>query len=423
MGSAVERSRRAGTRATSPPLDGETRLLVPETDIAAPELSIVVPALDEELTIIEFIAWCKEGMEKAGIVAEIIIVDSSSDHTAELALAHGARVLKTPKRGLGRAYLDAVPYIRGRYVLMGDCDCTYDFRELTPFVEKLRGGYEFVMGSRWRGSIEKGAMPALHRYLGTPVTTWLLNLLYSSAFSDIHCGMRAISLDALRRMRIQSQSWEYASEMVLKSSRMHLRTSEVPVRFLKDREGRLSHHKRAGWLSPWHAAWINLRVMFTYRADFFVLRPGLAMLGLGLALTLPFSGGPVTIGSVTFSVYWMLAGVTLAVLGLQYFYFGCLAQVIYDYSGFARRRWLRLFSYDRTVTLAVATIVAGVGLTIPLLVRYVRSGLALPGKTGPAQHLAIVGIMLVILGFTTFTFAFLLQAAATLQAERDIPGA
>ena len=143
------------------------------------------------------------------------------------------------------------------------------------------------MGSRWKGSIEPGSMPALHRYFGTPVTTWILNRLYSSHFSDIHCGMRGITTDALERMNLQSQSWEYASEMVLKSVHMELRTAEVPVRFLKDREGRLSHHKREGWFSPFKAAWINLRAMFVYGADFFLVKPGLVLRSLGLLLTLP----------------------------------------------------------------------------------------------------------------------------------------
>ena len=191
-----------------------------------------------------------EGLDAAGVAGEILIVDSSTDRTAELALAGGARVLRTPKRGLGRAYIDALPFVRGKWIIMGDADCTYDFRQLRPFVEQFRDGYEYVMGSRWKGSIEPGSMPALHRYFGTPLTTCILNLVYSSRFSDIHCGMRGITRDALERMNLQSQSWEYASEMVLKSVHMELRTTEVPVTFLKDRDGRVSHHKREGWLSP-----------------------------------------------------------------------------------------------------------------------------------------------------------------------------
>lgn len=405
----VNGPRAAGVR------DPEVALLVPENDVSEPELSIVVPALDEELTVGEFVDWCRQGMEDAGVVGEVLIVDSSSDRTAEIAVGHGARVLQTPRRGLGRAYLDALPYVRGPYILMGDADCTYDFRQLAPFVEKLREGYELVMGSRWRGSIEDGAMPFLHRYLGTPVTTWILNLLYGSSFSDIHCGMRAITRDALGRMDLRSQSWEYASEMVLKSVRMELRTAEVPVRFLKDREGRMSHHKRAGWTAPWKAAWINLRAMFVYGADFFVLKPGLLLFALGLLITLPLSFGPATIGPVTFSLYWMLAGVTLAVVGLQYVYFGGLAQVLYDYSGQARRRWLALFPYNRSVVASALAFVLGVGLTVPLVVDYLSSGLELPNDPGPVHHLAVTGLLAMIVGFTTFAFTLILHAAATIR--------
>src|SRR5580698_4595271 len=214
--------------APAPKLDPELELLIPEGDVPSPEISIVIPALNEQLTIGDFIDWCKEGLKKAGVSGEILIVDSSTDRTSEIGLSKGARVLKAPKRGLGRAYIDSLPYIRGKYLLLGDCDCTYDFREIAPFVQKFRAGAEFIMGSRFRGYIEPGSMPPLHRYLGTPVTTWILNVIFSSHFSDIHCGMRGISTDALRRMGLRSQSWEYASEMVLKSVHMDLATEQVP---------------------------------------------------------------------------------------------------------------------------------------------------------------------------------------------------
>lgn len=399
-------------------LDDDTTLHVPAEDVAEPEVSIVIPALNEEITIGDFLDWCRAGLDQAGVAGEVLIVDSSTDRTAEIALGHGARVLRTPKRGLGRAYIDALPYIRGRYVVMGDADCTYDFRQLAPFVEKFREGYEFVMGSRFRGSIEPGSMPALHRYLGTPVTTWILNRLYSCKFSDIHCGMRGITRDALERMEIRSQSWEYASEMVLKSVHMGLRTAEVPVSFLKDREGRLSHHKRAGWFSPFQAAWINLRAMFVHGADFFAFKPGLALFAVGLLLTLPLSFGPVAVGPVTFSLFSMLVGVALSILGLQSFYFGCLAQLFYDYSGQARRKWLRVFSYTRTVLGSFAGFAAGVGLMLPLLITFVREGYTLPLDIGLRNHLAVTGLLLVILSFTTFTFTLVLHAAA-LHGQRN----
>ncbi len=395
----------------------EVQLLIPEREPPDPEVSIVIPALNEELTISEFVEWCKAGLREAGVRGEILIVDSSSDSTAELALAGGARVLKTPKRGLGRAYIDAMPFIRGKYVLLGDADLTYDFREIAPFVEKFRAGHEFIMGSRFRGHIEDGAMPALHRYFGTPLTNWILNRLYSASFSDIHCGMRGITRDALIRMDIQSQSWEYASEMVLKSVQMELDRAEVPVRFLKDREGRASHHKRAGWLSPWMAGWINLRSMLVHGGEFFSLRPGLLLLTLGLLLTLPLSLGPVTIGGYTFSTYWMLLGMTASVAGLQSFYLGCLSQLFHDYSGRAHARWLRVFSYNRSILGSALLIVAGTACLIPLVSEYYRYRFTLEEMPGRPNHLAILGLLLLIVGFGNFVFTLVLHAA-TLSIRR-----
>ncbi|MGH9343973.1 MAG: glycosyltransferase family 2 protein [Terriglobia bacterium] len=390
----------------------DIRLLVPADDILNPELSIVVPALNEELTIGRFVEWCQEGLRRAGVRAEILIIDSSTDSTAEVAVSKGARVLKTPKRGLGRAYLDAIPFIRGIYVLMGDADCTYDFRRLGPFVEKFRNGHEYIMGSRFRGYIEPGSMPPLHQYCGTPATTWLLNFLYASSFSDIHCGMRGITREALCRMDLQSQSWEYASEMVLKSVRMNLRTAEVPVNFLKDQEGRLSHHKRAGWFSPWHAAWINLKAMFVYGADFFLFRPGLILLLIGLILTIPATFGSVTVGPIAFSLYWMFFGLTLSVVGLHGFYVGCLARIFLDYNGAQTRRWLKVFSYTRSALMSAIAVLIGVILVWPLAHEYIHSGLQLPVDVFPANHMAVTGLLFVIAGCMNFTFTLVLHAAA-----------
>jgi glycosyltransferase involved in cell wall biosynthesis len=399
--------------------DPDIELLIPDNDVAEPELSIVIPALNESLTIAEFLEWCHDGLRAAGIVGEIIIIDSSTDDTPALALAGGARVLRTPKRGLGRAYIDALPFIRGQYVLMGDADCTYDFRLLQPFVERFRAGDQFVMGSRWKGSIEEGAMPGLHQYFGTPVTTWILNRLYSSKFSDIHCGMRGMTTEALRDMALSSQSWEYASEIVLKSVHMGLRTSEVPVRFLKDKEGRLSHHKRSGWFSPFQAAWINLRAMFVYGADFFLVMPGLVMFVLGLALTLPVTSGPFSIGSVTFSLYWMLFGVTLAVVGLNSLFLGLIAQLFYDYTGEIRRRRLQLFRYTRAVFSSWAIMAIGFGMCVPLATRYLTDGLSLKGDVHPWNYVAISGLLFLASGFALFAFTLVLHAATLPGWGRD----
>ena len=408
-------SDRSAVGKTTSDADPALHLLLPVEDVIDPEVSIVIPALNEETTVGDFVDWCRQGLAAAGVTGEVVIVDSGSDRTTDIALEHGARVLRTPRRGLGRAYIDALPFIRGEYVLMGDADCTYDFRQLSPFLKRFRDGYEFVMGSRWKGTIEPGSMPALHRYLGTPLTTWILNVVYGSHFSDIHCGMRGMTAEALRRMGLQSQSWEYASEMVLKSVHMRLRTAEVPVRFLKDREGRMSHHKRAGWWSPFQAAWINLRAMFVYGADFFALRPGLVLLAAGLVLSLPLSLGPIQVGPVHFSLYWMLLGMTLTLLGLQSFYMGCLAQILHDYSGAARRRWLRIFPYTRTVLASAAAFGAGLVLTGALAVDYLRSGLAL-SAADRIPYLGALGLLLLVASFMTFTFVLLIHAAA-LRAE------
>jgi glycosyltransferase involved in cell wall biosynthesis len=380
-------------------------------DEPEPEVSIVIPAMNEAITIVDFVKWCHEGLRAAGVRGEILIVDSSSDNTAELALAGGARVLKAPKRGLGRAYIDALPFIRGEWIVMGDADCTYDFRQLAPFVERFREGYEYVMGSRWKGSIEDGSMPWHHQHFGTPFTTWILNVLYSSKFSDIHCGMRGITKDAFTRMHLQSQSWEYASEIVLKSVHMKLKTAEVPVHFLKDRDGRLSHHRREGWFSPFKAAWINLRAMFVYGVDFFTYVPGIALTLVGLLLVLSVAAGPVTIGPITFSLVWQLLGLVMTVLGEVAFFVAVTSKILFDYTGRERKRWLRIFQYTRTTVLAALITSTGIGLSLPLAIDYVADGLSLV-EIGTHNYMAIGGMALIVTGAIVFVFTLLIHAAA-----------
>lgn len=391
--------------------DPAIELLIPEDDVDEPELSIVVPALNEALTIADFVDWCHQGLAKSGMKGEILIVNSSTDKTGDIAIAKGARVLNTPLRGLGRAYIDSMPFIRGKYILMGDCDCTYDFRELAPFAEKFRGGAEFVMGSRFAGYIEPGSMPPHHQYFGTPLTTWILNVIFSSHFSDIHCGMRGIRKDSFERMNLRSQSWQYASEMVLKSVHMGLKIEEVPIRFLKDVPGRLSHHKRSGWFSPFAAAWINLEAMFVYGANFFLFKPGIVMLALGLGLTLPLTLGPRTIGPITFSIHWMLLGLTLATLGMQSAFMGILSQVFFDYSGEATKRWFSRFPYTKTTFASMALFFAGVGLEGFLAATYVRNAYTLTTQM-TATYAGVTGLLLMIAGFATFTFTLMLHSTA-----------
>jgi glycosyltransferase involved in cell wall biosynthesis len=390
----------------------EVLLLLPAEDAASPELSVVIPALNEEISIGQFVDWCKQGFAAANVVAEILIVDSSSDRTAEIAVAHGARVLKTPKRGLGRAYIDAIPFIRGRYVLMGDADCTYDFRDIQAFVDKFRAGSEFVMGSRFKGSIEQGAMPPLHRYFGTPLTTWILNVMYGTRFSDIHCGMRGITFDALKRINLVSQSWEYASEMVLKSVHLNLITAEVPVSFLNAPEGRVSHLVQGGWSTPWKAGWINLKAMFVFGADFFLIVPGLLLLVLGFVPLALLAAGPRVVGEITFSVNSMLVALAVSILGLQFIFIGAIAQSVYDAVGRRRRRWLSLFPYTRTTLLAVVVFLAGLLLDLRFVAAFVAEKYQMGEPLIAANHLAIFGMFLMMGSLIVFVSMLLIHAVA-----------
>jgi hypothetical protein len=400
-----------------PEQPGTIEHLIPPGAEASPvDVSIVVPSLNEEITVGEFVDWCKAGLGSAGVRGQILIVDSSTDKTPEIVLAHGGEVLRTPKRGLGRAYIDASSYIRGQWIIMGDADLTYDFRELSPFVEAFRKGAEFVMGSRFRGSIEKGAMPGLHRYFGTPLTTWILNRIYGSRYSDIHCGMRGLTRSALEQIDLKSQSWEYASEMVLKAARLKLVTAEVPVKFYKDREGRFSHHRRMGWLSPWIAGWLNLKVMLVYTPDSFLLKPGIVLTAVGAMIACALAMGPVTIGGVGFSLYWLLFGVTCVTLGYSSIQIGVLARVMHGLRPKSLKRLRQILSYDRGMLLSAGCVLVGIALLSALVYRYLNSEF----KLFEISHPAIFGLLLIIIGFQTFCFTLLLEMAQRVAPEHRL---
>jgi len=400
-----------------PEQPGTIEHLVPSgADQGPVDMSIVVPSLNEEITVGEFVDWCKAGLERAAVRGQILIVDSSTDKTPDIVLAHGGEVLRTPKRGLGRAYIDASSYIRGQWIVMGDADLTYDFRELSPFVEAFRKGAEFVMGSRFRGSIERGAMPGLHRYFGTPLTTWILNRIYGSHYSDIHCGMRGLTRSALDRIDLKSQSWEYASEMVLKAARLKLVTAEVPVKFYKDREGRFSHHRRMGWLSPWIAGWLNLKVMLVYTPDSFLLKPGIALTVIGALISCALAIGPVTINGVGFSLYWLLFGVTCVTLGYSSIQIGVLARVMHGLRPKLLKRLRQILSYDRGMFLSAGCVLVGIVLLSTLVYRYLHSEF----KLFEISHPAIFGLLLIIVGFQTFCFTLLLEMAQRVAPENRL---
>ena len=229
----------------------------------------------------------------------------------------------------------------------------------------------------------------------------------------------------LAAMDLDSDSWDYSSEMIAKSVHMGLRTTEVPVPLLKDRNGRVSHHKRRGWLSPFQAAWLSQRSLLVYGPDFFVLKPGLALFVIGLLLTIPLSLGPIAIGPINFSVYWMLFGMTLTVAGLQAFLLGCIAQVLFDYRGRARDRWLKIFPYNRSVTASVLIALTGLGCIVPMVVYYLSHHGHLTLLATVRNRLAVTGLTLVVVGFSLFAFTLVLHGAviATRRLVQRTPAA
>lgn len=382
-------------------------LLAGETAQESVEVSIVAPCLNEELTVGEFVDWCTEGLAIAGVSGEVLIVDSSCDRSPIIAAAHGARVISVPKQGLGRAYIEAIPHVRGDIAIMGDCDLTYDFRELDGFIAAIRRGNDFVMGTRTKGEVEPGAMPALHRYFGSPLTTLMFNVIYGTRFSDIHCGMRAITRAALQQMELESPGWEYASEMILKAHKLRMRMTEVPVRFWKDREGRESHLRRGGWRTPWIAGWDSLRVMFLYAPDFFLLRPGLVLLALGLLVTGALAPGPFVALGIGFNLHWMLLGVVAATVGYSAVQLALLARVFYDFDYRQTDSLLTTLTYNRGMLASGLLILTGIVPNAVLLARWLSNGFNL--SPIPNQYFSVFGLLLLILGFQTFGFTLLLH--------------
>jgi glycosyltransferase involved in cell wall biosynthesis len=390
------------------------KLLIPENEKYTDneiEISIVVPALNEKITIGEFVDWCWQGLESINKKGEVLIIDSSTDETGEIALSKGARVLKVPRGGLGKAYIDSLPFIRGNFIILGDCDLTYDFRDLKGFVEAFDHGADFVMGSRFSGSIESGAMPKLHRYFGTPITTWILNKLYQSNYDDIHCGMRGLTKDAFTRLRLTSHNWEYASEMVLKAARLKMSIAEVPVNFYKDREGRVSHHKRMGFLSPWIAGWINLKVMLVYSADTFLIWPGLITIFIGGLLMILESVGTVMIGPISPNLHTWMLGFALVILGNSFFQAGIIVRTRHNLKVGMLKHILKIFNYENGILISLGLFISGLILDIRFLISYINANFT----TDSISQSALFGLLLILLSAQTFTFTLSLELSNRLS--------
>ncbi len=284
-----------------------------------PQISVVIPCLNEEEAVGRVVDQALEGIRRSGRTGEVIVVDNAStDRSAEVAAAHGARVVSEPRRGYGSAYLAGLAAAQGEYVVMGDADETYPLQELAPFVDRLEEGDDLVIGSRFEGTIHGDAMPFLNRFVGNPILTGMLNLLFGVKVSDAHCGMRAVRKDALQALELHSTGMEFASEMVFKAYRRDLKVSEIPI----DYYPRVGESK----LNRFGDAWRHVRFMLLYSPSWLYLYPGAAVLALGVAGMLALATGPIDILGRTWQIHTMLGFVALTLIGAQIIQLGVFAR-------------------------------------------------------------------------------------------------
>jgi len=252
-----------------------------EFNLPSLELSIVMPCLNEAETLATCIQKAQSYLQQQEIVGEIIIADNgSTDGSREIASSCGARVVPVPARGYGSALRGGISAARGQYIIMGDADDSYDFTNLNAFVEKLRMGYDLVMGNRFKGGIKPGAMPFLHKYLGNPVLTWLGRVFFGSPCKDFHCGLRGFRKDSIEALNLRTTGMEFASEMVVKASLCRLKITEVPTVLSPDGRSRPPH------LKTWRDGWRHLRFLLLYSPRWLFLYPGLILMFGGIVATL-----------------------------------------------------------------------------------------------------------------------------------------
>ncbi len=342
----------------------------------APALSVVLPALNEERTIGECIQKIRRVFADLGIDGEIIIADSSDDRTAAIAADCGATVVRPEAMGYGNAYLAGLARARGRYIVMGDADATYDFLEIPKLLAPLEDGADLVLGSRLRGTIEPGAMPALHRYVGNPLLTWLLNRIFSIRISDAHTGFRAIRRDALERLDLKTGGMEFASEMVIEAAKTGLSIAEVPITY----RPRITPSKLASFSDGWR----HLRFMMLYRPIPFLAVPGLvfALFGLFLMLIFLFRGDVETshIHSFVLAALAFVGGLQALVMGLNIEVYS----VIHGYSrenGIVARI-MDYYSLERVLVVGALLMLAGAAVGIGIVAEWIASGF------GPLSQIA-----------------------------------
>jgi glycosyltransferase involved in cell wall biosynthesis len=338
------------------------------------ELTILIPCLNEARTLTACIRKARGFLARTGVAGEVLVADNgSTDRSQELARSHGARVIDVPEPGYGSALIAGTRAARGRYVIMGDGDGSYDFSQLDLFVERLREGQQLVMGNRFVGGIHDGAMPPLHRYLGNPVLSTIGRILYQSPCGDFHCGLRGFEREAILKLNLCAKGMEFASEMVVKASVWKLRIAEVPTTLAPDGRDRAPHLRR------WRDGWRHLRFLLLFSPRSLFLYPGLALSGLGALAMLRLLLGPVVFGAVGLGVNTLLYASAAVILGYQAVIFWICAGVYGRREGIvppdpAFERLSRHVNLERVLLSSLALFVTGLLLALSSVVQWGTTG-------------------------------------------------
>ena len=358
------------------------------------EVSIVMPCLNEAETLASCIRKARQFFADYGVAGEVVIADNgSTDGSQDIACRSGARVVEAPVRGYGAALAVGIENARGRYVIMGDADDSYDFSDLMPFLRQLRGGADLVMGDRFAGGIDRGAMPFLHRYLGNPALSFLGRLFFGLPCRDFHCGLRAFSRQAILDLRLMTTGMEFASEMLVRAGLARLKIADVPTRLAKDGRSRPPH------LRTWRDGWRHLRFLLLFSPRWLFVYPGLAMIALGVATALVLLPGPVEIApGINLDVHTLLFACISALVGVQSITFGMLARRYAAARGFLPAsenygRFLEKVTLERLLQIGLLLVLCGfAGLVWAFSIWQGRD-------FGPLNYTDVMRIMLVAVTF------------------------
>ena len=369
------------------------------------ELTILMPCLNEAETLAACINKANTYLKESGVHGEVVVADNgSTDGSQKIAEEHGARVVNVPEKGYGAALIGGCNGARGKYVIMGDADDSYDFLHLAPFVEKLREGYDLVMGNRFKGGIEPGAMPPLHRYLGNPVLSFIARLFFPCKIGDYHCGLRGYNRESILKLGLVTTGMEYASEMVVKATLNHLKIAEVPTTLKKDGRSHAPH------LRSWSDGWRHLKFLLMHSPNWLFMYPGLILFFLGLALTVVLSLGNIQIGSVGLGVHTLMYAAAAMMVGFNLVMFSLFVRSYASVTGFIPTesrldKWLEETSTEKGVLLGIFLFLAGIAVTIVAFCIWGKTGFgglspeSMMRITIPAMLLIVVGIDVVFGSF------------------------